>query len=137
MGNNRGMEATPVNVRRVTSVENDLDADLARVEVVAKLMDSQFEIAGIKFGADALIGLIPVAGDAISFGIGLYPILIARKHGLGRVVIGRMMMNLGIDFVVGLVPVVGDVADVVHKANLKNVEVLRKAVAKRTSLRDQ
>lgn len=128
------MQAIPVDVRRVPSARAELDADLARAEMIAKLMDSQFELGKFKFGADAIIGLVPVAGDAISFAIGLYPIFLARKHGLGRVVIGRMLMNLGVDFVVGAVPLVGDVADVFHKANLKNLALLKQAAAKR--LRD-
>lgn len=125
------MHAIPVDVRRVASSRAELDADMARAEFVAKLMDSQFEIGQFKFGADALVGLIPVAGDAVSFFVGLYPVYLARKHGLGRIVIGRMLMNLGVDFVVGAVPVVGDVADVFHKANLKNLALLKNAVQKR------
>lgn len=126
------MHAIPVDVRRVPSARAELDADLARAEMIAKLMDSQFQLGTFKFGADALIGLVPVAGDAISFAIGLYPVFLARKHGLGRVVVGRMLMNLGVDFVVGAVPLVGDIADVFHKANLKNLALLRKAAATRS-----
>jgi len=126
-----GVQAIPVDVRRVPSTALDLEADIARVEVLAKLMDSQFEVAGVKFGADAIVGLVPVLGDAISFGIGLYPVMIARKHGLGRVVIARMIMNLGIDFAAGAVPVVGDAIDLIHKANLKNLALLKAAAEKR------
>ncbi|MBC7782605.1 MAG: DUF4112 domain-containing protein [Burkholderiales bacterium] len=125
------MEATRVNVRRVDRPVGELAADIQRARAMAKLMDSQFEVAGVKFGMDSLIGLLPVAGDAVSFAIGLYPILIARKHGLGRVVVGRMLLNLGVDFLAGAVPVVGDVVDVMVKANLKNVELLERAAEKR------
>ncbi len=126
-----GMEAVHVDVRRVYSPAHDLEADVARVEAIARLMDAQFEIGGVKFGADAIMGLVPVVGDAASFAIGLYPVMIARKHGLGRVVIARMLMNLGIDFVVGAVPVLGDAIDLLHKANLKNLAILKSALAKR------
>ena len=108
-----------------------LQQDVALARTVAQLMDSKFEFAGIKFGLDPIIGLLPVAGDAVSFAIGLFPIYVARKHKLGKVVIGRMMANLGIDFVSGLIPFAGDALDVMFKANLMNLKLLEDAVAKR------
>ena len=105
------------------------DVELARV--IANAMDAKFDIAGMKFGFDAIIGLVPVAGDAVSFAIGLFPIYVARKHGLGKIVIGRMMANLGIDFVSGLIPFAGDALDVLFKANLMNLKLLEDALAKR------
>lgn len=118
-----------VRVERAGS-RSSLEQDLAIARQLAKLMDAKFEIAGIKLGLDALVGLVPVAGDFVNFGIGLYPLFLARKHGLGKLVIARMMMNLGTDFLVGAVPIVGDVADVFFKANLKNLKLLEDAVAK-------
>ena len=108
-----------------------LEQDLTVARTIAKLMDSQFEVAGFKFGLDALIGLVPVAGDAASFVIGMYPVYLARKHKLGALVISRMMLNLGADFITGAVPLVGDVLDVAYKANLKNFKLLEAAAGKR------
>lgn len=126
-------ETIRVDARRVPHTANpadDLAADLRRAEIFGKLMDAQFEIGGVKVGLDAVVGLIPVAGDAVSALIGLYPLYLARKHGLGKVVMGRMLMNLGVDFLAGSVPVAGDLLDVFVKANLKNVELLKKAAAR-------
>ncbi|MDB5326664.1 MAG: hypothetical protein JWM57_2233 [Phycisphaerales bacterium] len=126
-------ETIRVEAQRVPFTSNpaeDLAADLRRAEVFAKLMDSQFDVGGVKVGLDALVGLIPVAGDAVSALIGLYPLYLARKHGLGKIVMGRMLMNLGVDFLAGSVPVAGDLLDVFVKANLKNVELLKKAAAR-------
>ena len=125
-----------VETRRVDPIlgptgTTTLDQDLAIAKTVAKLMDSQFEVAGIKFGLDSLIGLVPVAGDAAAFVIGMYPIYLARKHRLGKLIIGRMFMNLGADFITGAVPLVGDLLDVAYKANLKNYKLLEDAAAKR------
>lgn len=106
------------------------DVELART--VAQAMDANFNIGGLKFGFDAIIGLVPVVGDAVSFAIGLFPIYVARKHKLGKVVVGKMMANLGVDFVSGLVPFAGDALDVYFKANLKNVKLLEAALAKRS-----
>ncbi len=108
-----------------------LEQDVEMARVVAKLMDSSFEVAGVKFGLDAVIGLVPVAGDAISLAIGLYPVFLARKHKLGKIVVMRMMANLGLDFITGVVPVVGDALDVLFKANLKNLKILEQAIEKR------
>lgn len=109
-----------------------LEQDLEIARMVAKAMDSSFSVGGIKFGLDAVIGLVPVAGDAITLAVGMYPIFLARKHKLGKLVIGRMMANLGLDFVTGLVPLAGDAFDVLFKANMKNLKLLEDAAAKRS-----
>jgi hypothetical protein len=108
-----------------------LEQDLVVAATIAKLMDSQFQLGPVKFGLDSLIGLVPVAGDAASFVIGMYPIYLARKHRLGALLVSRMFLNLGADFITGAVPVVGDVLDVAFKANLKNLRLLQDAAAKR------
>jgi hypothetical protein len=123
-------EPQRVRVERA-GARSSLEQDLAIARQIANLMDAKFQIAGIKLGLDAVVGLIPVAGDFINFGIGLYPIYLARKHGLGKLLLARMLMNLGTDFVVGAVPILGDVADVFFKANLKNLKLFEDAIAKR------
>ncbi|MGC4033283.1 MAG: DUF4112 domain-containing protein [Tepidisphaeraceae bacterium] len=124
--------ANPIRVKvsRVATGQSDLVTDLKIAEIIATWMDSKFEVGGVKVGLDAIIGLVPVAGDAVSFGIGLYPVYLARKHKLGGVVIARMLANLGVDFLAGSVPVAGDVLDVFVKANLKNLALLKKAAAR-------
>jgi len=124
------METVTVNVTRVDPAL-DLEADLRRARVLAKLMDGQFEVAGVKFGLDAIIGLVPAVGDTITAAIALYPLYLARKHDLGKVVLTRMAINVGADWLTGLVPVIGDVADVAFKANLKNLALLEKAAEAR------
>src|SRR5688500_8011723 len=109
----------------------DLEADLQRVRTLAKLLDSQFEVAGVQLGWDAIIGLVPVVGDVVSAGVAMYPLHVARKHQLGKAVQARMAANVLIDWAVGLVPLVGDVFDVGFKANLRNLKLLEKAAGKR------
>lgn len=131
------MRAIPVDVQRVAPGQRrvaDLGTDLERVRKMAKLLDAQFEIAGIKVGWDAIIGLVPVAGDVATALIGVYPLHVARKHKLGRTVQARMAANLLIDWAVGAIPVVGDLFDIGFKANLKNLKLLEKAAAKRGSV---
>ena len=118
-----------VQVHRAGSLPKpgELEADLARVRQVAKLLDSQFEIAGFKFGWDAIIGLVPVVGDLAMAAVGVYPLMVARKHNLSKFVRARMISNLLIDWALGSVPLVGDVIDVGFKAHLKNAALLETA----------
>jgi hypothetical protein len=127
------MSAISVQAQRVErkAAQVSLETDLERVRTLAKLLDAQFEIAGIKLGWDAIIGLVPVVGDIVTAAIATYPIHIARKHNLGKGLQARMAVNVLIDWAIGAVPLAGDVFDVMWKANLKNLELLEKAAAKR------
>jgi hypothetical protein len=110
---------------------SSLDADLKRARALANLLDAQFEVLGFRFGVDALVGLIPVAGDLAAFLAGLYPIMLARKHGFRKRVEARMWFNLGVDFIGGAVPLIGDVFDAAYRANLKNLKLLEDAARRR------
>src|SRR4051812_44146516 len=124
------MATIAVNVRRKEAGESDLATDLQRARMLANLLDAEFEFAGVKFGLDPIIGLVPVVGDTISLIAGLYPLYLARKHNLGKSVELRMAANLAIDYFGGLIPIVGDAFDVAFKANLMNVDLLEKAAKK-------
>ena len=108
----------------------DLAADLRRARWIANWLDSKFQVAGIKFGLEGLVGLVPVVGDTLGALAGVYPIWVARRHKLGRTVQARMAANLLTEWAVGSIPLVGDAFDVAFKANLRNVGLLEKAAAK-------
>jgi hypothetical protein len=125
-------------MQRVYSKVEPYDAtrteqSLARLEALARLMDSAFVIpgTGIRMGLDGLIGLLPVAGDLIAGVVSSYLIWEARQLGASRWVIGRMMANTALDTLVGAVPVVGDAFDILFRANLKNMALLRRHLEKR------
>ncbi len=82
-------------------------------------------------GFDALLGLVPVIGDAISSAISGYIIWEARRLGAPRLLIVRMATNTAIDTVVGAIPIVGDAFDVAYKSNRKNVALLRRHIERR------
>ena len=100
---------------------------LARIDALARLLDTAFILPGtnIRFGLDALIGLVPGIGDAITTAMSLYIVNEARALGAPRLLIARMMMNVALDGVVGAIPLVGDVFDVAFRANRRNMALLR------------
>src|SRR5688572_10641459 len=105
------------------STEAELQADLNRARRLADLLDAEFQVAGVRFGMDAIAGLLPGVGDAIGFLAGLYPIHLVRKHHLGRRVEQRMIANLMIDAFGGMIPIVCDLFDISFKANLRNLAI--------------
>ena len=100
---------------------------IARIEALATLMDTAFVVPGtqFRFGVDALIGLVPGIGDAISTAISLFVVSEARALGAPTWLIARMIGNVALDGVVGAVPLVGDVFDVAFRANRRNMALLR------------
>lgn len=104
--------------------------DLAAARKLAELLDAQFELGGVRFGVDAILGLIPFVGDTVSALIGTYPLLLARKHKLGKWAQAKMLGNLAVDWAIGLVPLAGDVFDIGFKAHLRNFAILEKEAQK-------
>jgi uncharacterized protein DUF4112 len=100
---------------------------IARIDALATLMDTAFLIPGtqVRFGLDALIGLVPGIGDAITTVISLFIVNEARALGAPPWLVGRMVANVMLDGIVGAVPLVGDVFDVAFRANRRNMALLR------------
>ena len=109
------------------------EESVARLEALAKLMDGVFVIPGtnLRLGLDAVIGVVPVAGDMLSALISSYLIWEARRLGAPRWLIARMMANTFLDTTIGAVPLLGDAFDVMFRANMKNMALLRKHLQKR------
>ena len=99
-------------------------------------MDSAFVIPGttIRFGLDGLVGLMPGIGDLIASTVSLYLVREARRLGAPRWLIARMIWNVAVDTFVGSVPVVGDIFDVMFRANLANMALLRSHLENKGSL---
>ena len=99
---------------------------LARITLVAKLMDSAFVIPGLnrRIGLDAVLGLVPGVGDALSAALASYIIWEARQLGLPRWKIARMVANVAVDTAIGTIPLAGDVFDVFFKSNERNLRII-------------
>ena len=100
---------------------------IARITLLAKLLDSAFLIPGTnrRVGFDAVIGLVPGIGDAISTILASYIIWEARQLGLPRWKIARMIGNVAADTALGAIPLAGDLFDVFFRANRRNMKILR------------
>jgi hypothetical protein len=96
-----------------------------------------FEIPGtnVRVGIDAMIGLVPIVGDLFSQVISSYIIWEARRLGVSRFTMGRMIANSAIDTVVGIIPFAGDAFDVAFRANRKNLALLKGHLEKHGHIR--
>ena len=99
-----------------------------RLHALSQLMDAAVEVPLLRtrVGLDALLGIVPVAGDLLSAAIGLYLVALARELGASRWLQARMIGNLVFDAALGVVPIAGDVADIYFKAHLRNLRLLQK-----------
>jgi Domain of unknown function (DUF4112) len=100
---------------------------IARLNALATLFDTALVIPGInvRFGLDALIGLVPGIGDVITTLLSLYIVHEARQLGAPRHLLVRMMGNVALDGIVGAVPLVGDAFDVMWRSNRRNMRLLQ------------
>ena len=124
---------TPGTYERIERLEHaEVEAAMARITAVAKLMDSLFAIPGtrIRLGVDALLGLVPVVGDIAAQVVSGYLIWEARQLGVSKLTLWRMVGNTLIDTVVGAVPLVGDAFDIAFRANMKNLRLLQRHLEK-------
>lgn len=100
---------------------------MARLDRVAALLDTAFVIpgTGVRFGVDAVIGLVPGLGDVVTTALALWLVYEAHRLGAPRHLLARMLGNVAIDGLLGATPVVGDVFDVLWRANRRNARLLR------------
>ena len=106
----------------------------ARLETIADLLDSRWRTpgTGIRFGADALLSLLPGLGPVVSATISAYLIWASRRLGVSTETVLRMVGNVGLDALISAVPVAGSVGDVFSRANRRNMTLLRKHLARGT-----
>ena len=122
----------PVGPRTPPVVGTYRPPQLERLQTLSRLLDNAFVIPGTRyrFGFDALIGLVPGLGDAVSAVFSSYLILQASRLGAPRSVVSRMIANVAIDTVVGWVPLLGDLFDVAWKSNVKNMALLEQHLSR-------
>jgi hypothetical protein len=120
-------------VTELTSVqagEESLGAGVDRARAVSRLLDEAIPIPGTNYrvGLDPILGVLPVAGDAVAALGVLYIVFEASRAGVPRSVLLKMLLLVAVDATVGSLPAVGVVFDAFWKANRWNVATLEKHV---------
>jgi len=105
--------------------------EIAGFDRFSDLMDTRFRIASVPFGLDSLLGIIPVAGDAVTGAAGLYALGTAARLKLPITAHIHIIWNLVVDVVLGSVPLAGDVFDFFFRSHRKNFRVVEKHLIKR------
>jgi hypothetical protein len=120
------------HIETISTRDADIEATHERLEAISRVLDSAFVVPGtrVRVGADALLNLVPGLGPLVSKGISGYLIYEARRLGVPTGTLLRMVGNVGVDFVIGAIPILGWVGDVFHRANLKNMRLLRAHLAR-------
>jgi hypothetical protein len=97
-----------------------------RLDQVAGLLDSKYRVpfTDVRFGWDAIVGLVPVVGDLATTAASLHLVHRARTLGADGRLAWRMMVNVLIDALVGFIPIIGTVFDVFFRANERNLKLL-------------
>lgn len=101
-----------------------------RARVLARALDSAVRIPGtnMRFGLDAVLGLVPGLGDVAGAAMSSYLVLLGSRLGAPKPVLARMVLNVALDTLAGVVPVVGDLFDVAWKANTRNMALLERYI---------
>ena len=96
------------------------------IEKMANTMDNAIRLPVIGgVGLDAVLGLVPVAGDLTSAAVSISLIARSVRYGVPHEIIRKMLANVLVDLLLGAVPIVGDLADLWFKANVRNVALLK------------
>jgi hypothetical protein len=106
---------------------DDLEARVERLDRLSRLLDTAFVIpgTGIRFGVDAIIGIIPGVGDWAGLALSSLIVIQAARIGIPPALLARMIGNVVFEGVIGYVPIAGDVIDVFWRANRRNMALLR------------
>lgn len=104
--------------------------------LISHIMDNLFRLPGtnVRFGVDPLIGLVPGVGDGAGALVSLFLIGMSARHGVPKIVLTRMGLNVILNTVGGLLPFGGDLFSVFFKSNAKNYALFQQhAGARRAS----
>ena len=122
--------------RPKATVGTFMPRELERLRTLSRLLDSAFVVPGTKYrvGLDAIVGLVPGIGDAISAVFSLYIVFQAARMGVPK---ATMLGNVGVDTIVGEIPLLGDLFDAGFKSNMRNLALIERHVERPASARAQ
>lgn len=107
----------------------------AELDKLAGWLDTRFSFMGVRFGLDAVLGLVPGLGDVAGLAISTYLIGQGYRMGARKRTLARMGLNVMGDSIVGSIPVVGTIVDVFWKANTSNMAMLKRDLARPGAVR--
>lgn len=124
--------ARPMPMGPQFSLGGDPASVRARVEAMERLMERSFTLPGINrpVGLDAIVGLVPIAGDLFGAAMGAYLVWEARNLGMPKWKLLRMAGNVAVDTALGAVPLAGDVFDFLFRSNSRNLKILKRHLDK-------
>jgi len=104
---------------------------LTRARALTRALDTAARIPGtsVRFGLDAVLGLVPGLGDVAGAALSGYLVLLAARLGAPSSVVLRMLANVAVDTAAGAIPVLGDAFDVAWKSNTRNLALLERFLA--------
>lgn len=110
----------------------DPSAIRQRVEGLEQLLEGVFVIPVInrKIGLDAIVGLVPVLGDAVTAAMGAYIVWEGHNLGLPKWKLWRMAGNVAFDSAVGALPLAGDLFDLLFRSNTRNLRIIKRHLDK-------
>jgi hypothetical protein len=96
--------------------------------LVSRLLDTIFRVPGtrIRFGLEPIIGLVPVLGDQVATLISAALLFRSLQHGLPKIALVRMGLNVALAGLIGMIPIIGDVFVLWYKPNIRNCRVLQR-----------
>lgn len=104
-----------------------MTTSLHSIKKLSWLLDKSIRLpGGYRIGLDGLIGLIPGVGDVVSGVISGWIIWQARRAGVPRSVMMKMIFNTLLDTLLGSIPIIGDLFDFAFQANSRNIKLLEK-----------
>jgi hypothetical protein len=129
--------SNPVRVRSSEPLVGTRDPAVERLRSLARLLDTAFQVPGTRyrFGIDAIIGLVPGIGDAVSAVFSMFIVFQAARMGVSRATLMRMLGNVALDTIVGEVPLLGDLFDAGWKSNTRNIGLLESHLERPVSTR--
>jgi len=99
---------------------------LGELDRMVMLLDSRYRVpfTRVRFGWDAIVGLLPIVGDLATVAVSLHLVHRARTLGADGPLTWRMVLNVLVDALLGLIPIIGTVFDVFFRANERNLKLL-------------
>lgn len=122
-------ELMQVRLETGRTVEEELEG----LRKLARLLDNKFEVLGVRFGADALIGLIPVVGDAVTLITGTTALYTSVRLKLPWHVHARVVLNLLADAGIGAIPILGDAFDFFFRSHKRNFRLVEQHMLERAA----